>query len=199
MVNGGVFETVEVDCGSEIPKLDKTPSADGVRFDGWESIPETMPDEDIVINAIMTDVSAAIATGKAGESAAWAISQEGVLTVAGTGAVSDLENFTYGEDVKSVIIGDGITSIGDYALNDFSNCEAVKIGKSVSVIGVQFMYGTKVSESYCPGEMLAEVKRGLLRQKPERSGLKYTFITETLQGCENHNRGNACTDIPAQP
>lgn len=186
-VNGEVFETVEVDCGSEIPKLYKTPSADGFRFDGWDGIPETMPDEDIVINAIMTDVSAAIATGKAGESATWAISQEGVLTVAGTGAVSDLENFTYGEDVKSVIIGDGITSIGDYALNDFSNCETVKIGKNVSVIGVQFMYGTKVSEVIVPANV-TEVKESFCG-KNQSGQLKVYVYNMNLKGCENITEG----------
>ena len=189
MVNGNVFEKVEVDCGSAIPALDKTPSADGFRFDGWEGIPETMPDEDIVVNAIMTDVSAAIATGKAGENTAWALSQDGTLTISGIGAVSELKDFSYDNLVatKSVIIGDGITSIGDYVLNDLYNCETVKIGKGLKTAGVQFMYGSKISEIIVPANV-AEIKEGFCG-KNQSSGLKIYIYNKDLAGCNFISEG----------
>lgn len=189
MVNGNVFEKVEVDCGSAIPALDKTPSADGFRFDGWEGIPETMPDEDIVVNAIMTDVSAAIATGKAGENTAWVLSQDGTLTISGIGAVSELKDFSYDNLVatKSVIIGDGITSIGDYVLNDLYNCETVKIGKGLKTAGVQFMYGSKISEIIVPANV-AEIKEGFCG-KNQSSGLKIYIYNKDLAGCNFISEG----------
>lgn len=189
MVNGNVFEKVEVDCGSAIPALDKTPSADGFRFDGWEGIPETMPDEDIVVNAIMTDVSAAIATGKAGENTAWALSQDGTLTISGIGAVSELKDFSYDNFVatKSVIIGDGITSIGDYVLNDLYNCETVKIGKGLKTAGVQFMYGSKISEIVVPANV-TEIKEGFCG-KNQSSGLKIYIYNKDLAGCNFISEG----------
>ena len=189
MVNGNVFETVEVDCGSAIPALDKTPSADGFRFDGWEGIPETMPDEDIVVNAIMTDVSAAIATGKAGENTAWALSQDGTLTISGIGAVSELKDFSYDNLVatKSVVVGDGITSIGDYVLNDLYNCETVKIGKGLKTAGVQFMYGSKISEIIVPANV-AEIKEGFCG-KNQSSGLKIYIYNKDLAGCNFISEG----------
>ena len=189
MVNGSVFETAEVDCGSAIPALDKTPSVDGFRFDGWEGIPETMPDEDIVVNAIMTDVSAAIATGKAGENTAWALSQDGTLTISGIGAVSELKDFSYDNFVatKSVVIGDGITSIGDYVLNDLYNCETVKIGKGLKTAGVQFMYGSKISEIIVPANV-AEIKEGFCG-KNQSSGLKIYIYNKDLAGCNFISEG----------
>lgn len=188
-VNGNVFETIEVDCGSVIPALDKTPSVDGFRFDGWKDIPETMPDEDIVVEAIMTDVSAAIATGSAGESAAWALSQEGVLTISGIGVVSELKDFSYDNLVatKSVVIGDGITSIGDYVLNDLYNCETVKIGKCLKTAGIQFMYGSKVSEVIVPANV-AEIKEGFCG-KNQSSGLKLYVYNKDLAGCNFISEG----------
>ena len=188
-VNGNVFETIEVDCGSVIPALDKTPSVDGFRFDGWKDIPETMPDEDIVVEAIMTDVSAAIATGSAGENAAWALSQEGVLTISGIGAVSELKDFSYDNLVatKSVVIGDDITSIGDYVLNDLYNCETVKIGKGLKTAGVQFMYGSKVSEVIVPANV-AEIKEGFCG-KNQSSGLKLYVYNKDLVGCNFISEG----------
>lgn len=189
MVNGNVFEKVEVDCGSAIPVLDKTPSVDGFRFDGWEGIPETMPDEDIVVNAIMTDVSAAIATGKAGENTAWALSQDGTLTISGIGAVSELKDFSYDNLVatKSVIIGDGITSIGDYVLNDLYNCETVRIGKGLKTAGIQFMYGSKISEVIVPANV-AEIKEGFCG-KNQSSGLKIYVYNKDLAGCNFISEG----------
>lgn len=189
MVNGNVFEKVEVDCGSAIPVLDKTPSVDGFRFDGWEGIPETMSDEDIVVNAIMTDVSAAIATGKAGENTAWALSQDGTLTISGIGAVSELKDFSYDNLVatKSVIIGDGITSIGDYVLNDLYNCETVRIGKGLKTAGIQFMYGSKISEVIVPANV-AEIKEGFCG-KNQSSGLKIYVYNKDLAGCNFISEG----------
>ena len=188
-VNGSVFEKVEVDCGSAIPVLDKTPSVDGFRFDGWEGIPETMPDEDIVVNAIMTDVSAAIATGKAGENTAWALSQDGTLTISGIGAVSELKDFSYDNLVatKSVMIGDGITSIGDYVLNDLYNCETVRIGKGLKTAGIQFMYGSKISEVIVPANV-AEIKEGFCG-KNQSSGLKIYVYNKDLAGCNFISEG----------
>lgn len=189
MVNGNVFEKVEVDCGSAIPVLDKTPSVDGFRFDGWEGIPENMPDEDIVVNAIMTDVSAAIATGKAGENTAWALSQDGTLTISGIGEVSELKDFSYDNLVatKSVIIGDGITSIGDYVLNDLYNCETVRIGKGLKTAGIQFMYGSKISEVIVPANV-AEIKEGFCG-KNQSSGLKIYVYNKDLAGCNFISEG----------
>ena len=188
-VNGSVFEKVEVDCGSAIPALDKTPSVDGFRFDGWEGIPETMPDEDIVAEAIMTDVSAAIATGKAGENTAWALSQDGTLTISGIGAASELKDFSYDNLVatKSVMIGDGITSIGDYVLNDLYNCETVKIGKGLKTAGVQFMYGSKISEIVVPANV-TEIKEGFCG-KNQSSGLKIYIYNKDLAGCNFISEG----------
>ena len=188
-VNGEVFATAEVQAGTKIPALDKTPSVDGFRFDGWEGIPETMPDEDIVVNAIMTDVSAAIATGKAGENTAWALSQDGTLTISGIGAVSELKDFSYGNLVatKSVIIGDGITSIGDYVLNDLYNCETVRIGKGLKTAGIQFMYGSKISEVIVPANV-AEIKEGFCG-KNQSSGLKIYVYNKDLAGCNFISEG----------
>lgn len=66
-VNGEIFKEVTVGCGNEIPEMTEIPSVSGYRFDGWETTPEIMPDEDIVINAKMTKVSTVTGTVKSGD------------------------------------------------------------------------------------------------------------------------------------
>lgn len=131
------------------------------------------------------DTSEELATGKAGETATWALSNNGVLTLSGTGAVSELEEFTYKPDVKSVIIGDGITSIGDYVLNDLNDCESVEIGKGTTTLGEQFMYGSKLKEIVLPVNV-TEIKEGFCGNKQNTLEKIYVY-NKNLTGCEYIN------------
>ena len=68
----------------------------------------------------------AIASGKCGKSLTWTISDEGVLTISGKGAMYDYTNNSdklvpwlqkeeYYKNIKKVIVSKGVTSIGSYA------------------------------------------------------------------------------------
>ena len=70
------------------------------------------------------DIDASIASGKCGDNVAWTLSQEGILTLSGKGAMADYDtsNVPWGTNVssiKQIKIGEGITSIGSFA---FYNC-----------------------------------------------------------------------------
>ena len=69
----------------------------------------------------------------------WKLTDEGVLTITGTGEMQDWNDYSSpwyeNESVKQVIIGDGVTTIGDWA---FSYCRAltsITIPNSVTTIG----------------------------------------------------------------
>ena len=181
--DGKEFATALVGCGLAIPELGKTPVKEGYAFDGWENLPEIMPDNDITVNAKFI-VEPPVATGKCGENANWSLSKDGTLYISGTGAATEFEHFSYDNltAVKFVIIGDGITSIGDYVLNDMWNCESVKIGKSVTTLGVQFMYGTKVSNVVVPVNV-TEIKDGFCGKNQSESLNIYVY-NKDLAGCE---------------
>ena len=53
MVDGEVYETVQVKYGEEIIPIEE-PVMDGYTFSGWGEIPETMPAEDVVISGVFT-------------------------------------------------------------------------------------------------------------------------------------------------
>ena len=77
--------------------------------------------------------NAVIASGSCGESARWTLSSEGVLSISGTGKMSWNGNCPWGDyrtDVKSVVIGSGITSI--LGFDQCPNLKSVTIPASVT-------------------------------------------------------------------
>ena len=82
-------------------------------------------------------------TGVCGENATWQLNGSGVLTVSGTGAMYDF-SYIYEpmipwtdhlEEIQSVVIEDGITSIGNFAFSNAVNLTEVTMADSVTVIG----------------------------------------------------------------
>ncbi len=50
---GEVFDSVVLDCGSQVPALENIPTAEGKTFAGWDAeIPAVMPDSDLTFNAL---------------------------------------------------------------------------------------------------------------------------------------------------
>ena len=80
--------------------------------------------------------------GACGENVDWVMTADGMLTISGTGAMTDCDSFgdpapwkICRQYIKSAVIGSGVTSIGKYA---FYCCEAltsVTIPDTVTVIG----------------------------------------------------------------
>jgi len=79
-------------------------------------------------------------SGSCGEALTWSLSTAGDLTVSGTGAMAD---FTatgapwaeYRDQIKLVILGQGVTSIGSSAFQDCKNLETVSLPGSLTAIG----------------------------------------------------------------
>ena len=80
------------------------------------------------------------ASGSCGEALTWSLSTAGDLTVSGTG---DMASFTatgapwaeYRDQVKLVIVGQGVTSIGSSAFQDCKNLETVSLPGSLTALG----------------------------------------------------------------
>lgn len=87
-----------------------------------------------------------IDSGTCGENVTWTLDSEGLLVISGTG---EMTNYTRGnmapwyskrENIVSVIIANGVTSIADYAFYNCATIENVEIPDSVTSIGQDAFY-----------------------------------------------------------
>ena len=89
--------------------------------------------------AFMPVIVVAETSGTCGDNVTWTLDQNGALTISGTG---DMENYKYASspfydrnDIKSLVIENGITQIGEYAFNECHGLTRVDISDSVLSIG----------------------------------------------------------------
>lgn len=107
----------------------------------------------LTINAL----GAEIANGTCGDNVTWSLSDEGVLTISGSGSmrnasdqyidgirVTDNTYGTYYTSIKSVVVNFGVTSIGGCAFYGCSSLTSITIPSSVKSIGYCAFY-------YCSG------------------------------------------------
>ena len=169
MADGNEFAAVLVGCGLEVPALDKTPAKEGYAFDGWENLPEIMPDKDITVNAkFVVEPPVASGTFNANDKAKWSLSKDGTLYISGTGSASVagenandlafnvLEYITDREKagmIKKIVVGEGITDIGDYVLYELYNAEKITLPSTLKTIGKAFMKGSSVRNVVIPASV----------------------------------------------
>ena len=169
MADGKEFYNILVGCGDAIPELKNLPVKEGYAFDGWENLPEIMPDKDITVNAkFVVEPPVAAGTFSANDKAKWSLSKDGTLYISGTGSASVaggsgneqadhvLEYMTDGEKavmIKKVVVGEGITDIGDYVLYELYNAEKITLPSTLKTIGKAFMKGSNVKNVVIPASV----------------------------------------------
>lgn len=93
----------------------------------------------LVFGGITVSADTTGTCGAEGDNLTWSLDSEGVLTISGTGAMAEYEGHApwYSEraKIKSVVVGNGVTTIGWNAFNGYDNLEIVTLGSSVETIG----------------------------------------------------------------
>ena len=88
-------------------------------------------------------------SGKCGDNLTWVLSADGVLTISGSGAMGDYNNAAYDDtyntnpfpwydhkdQIKEVIIEEGVTSIDGSAFNNYDNIVKVSLPSTLTAIG----------------------------------------------------------------
>ena len=76
-----------------------------------------------------------VASGSCGDDATWTLDSDGVLTVSGTGIMSEPTGLPSSPTVRSAIISEGITGIGNSAFASYSSMVSVSLPDSLTSIG----------------------------------------------------------------
>ena len=98
------------------------------------------------VGLIDTAEAAATHSGTCGDNVTWTLGASGTLTISGKGAMADYYIFSVPwydtrSQVKTVIIKNGVTSIGNCAFDGCSSLTSVTIPNSVTGIGNWAFYG----------------------------------------------------------
>ena len=113
------------------------PTRDGYNFLGWDMDDYNNVGADLIVTALYESNICLIASGNCGDNLTWELSCDSVLTISGDGAMTNYNFvsphapwYSYNSAIKSIIINDGVTSIGQFA---FYNCEAISVSMPSSV------------------------------------------------------------------
>ena len=82
-----------------------------------------------------------VASGTCGTNLTWELTNEGELTIEGTGEMDNYETiiqspwYSYKSAIKSVIINEGVTTVGDYAFSFYTNLINLSLPNTLKIIG----------------------------------------------------------------
>jgi len=117
----------------------------------------------LLLSTLSIPSFAVTASGECGENVSWYFdSENGQLTISGTGDMKDFSYYSnipwreqYNDKIKTVLIEDGVTSIGSNAFTECINLNQVSIGNSVTKIGYDAFRGCEsLAEITAPDSVL---------------------------------------------
>ncbi len=99
-----------------------------------------------------------IASGVCGDDVTWTVDDNGTLTISGNGEMQAINETNkmwedYRDEIRTVIIGDGITNIANNAFQFCNNLKEVNISTTVTEIGYKAFMGTAIEKIEIPGSV----------------------------------------------
>ena len=152
----------------------------------------------VLLALLMTAATGAWAeSGKCGTNANWELNG-GKLTISGTGKMtswmtSDKVPWNkYNSQITSVVIGDGVTSIGAYAFTGCGNLTSVSIPESVTEIQMNAFAITSLTEVTLPASLTTLGRDAFLKCM---SLAKVTFLSATTKIVGSNTTLGNCSNL----
>ena len=101
-------------------------------------------------------------SGACGDDVTWTLDGTGMLTIRGIGKMADFSGTSavpwarYSSAVSSVVIENGVTSVGDYAFNELRNLSSVSLPDSLTSVGsFSFQFCSALTGIVIPGSVVS--------------------------------------------
>ncbi len=138
-----------------------------------------------------TQTPARGAEDQCGDSVRWALGPDGVLTVTGTGDMWNYEYEDWGsvpwfsvrERILRVVIGQGVTSVGDEAFRQCPNLVNVTIADTVTYLGVCSFFANEGLTEFVMPDSVTVLGEFCLQGCPNLASIRLSANLETLKGC----------------
>lgn len=114
----------------------------------------------ILTPILNVDAASTVSNGSCGTNLTWNLDSEGVLTINGTGSMNNFINppwNSYINNIKSVVVNSGVTSIGNQAFVEAVNLTNVSLPNGLSSIGNYAFAGCSSLKSISIGSGLTTV------------------------------------------
>ena len=136
-----------------------------------------------LLMAALTVPASAESSGTCGENLTWTLDDEGTLTISGTGEMSDSYPWRSQRDqIKAVVIEEGVTTIGRDAFNGYTNLASVELPEGLTEIG-------RYAFSGCTGLTGVIIPEGVTTigssAFSDCNNLAYAVIPESVTEIEN--------------
>ncbi len=135
----------------------------------------------LVSLACMSVEAETVADGSCGEGVTWVLDDSGTLNVSGKGVMYDWDNaylppwYSHAEDIKRVIIEDGVSRIGEYAFYRCTSLVDISMSDSITSISQLAFYGCT---SLVSVDISAYVSSVLPNSFMDCTSLKYINVDE---------------------
>ena len=119
----------------------------------------------LLVATLTVSAAEAEESGTCGENLTWTLDSDGVLTVSGTGEMSDYSESRgapWGREIKAVVMESGVTSIGKSAFAHCENLTSAVIPEGVTSIGNGAFYGCKSLTSIIIPEGVTSIGNSVL-------------------------------------
>lgn len=119
-------------------KADPIPASVIIKAPAGGTVEQYASDNGYTFEAIVVDTS--LGKGEFGEGLSWVVSEDGVLTVSGNGAMPDYTKtdsapwFSLANNITSIVVSEGITEIGQYSFNELKQATSVTLPATLTYI-----------------------------------------------------------------
>ena len=142
----------------------------------------------MVISIVPLTASAETRSGTCGDNLTWTLDDAGVLTISGTGPMYD---HTWGDDniwrdmyydqIGTIVINDGVTTIGDLAFYGLKNLVSVSIPDTVTSIGYYALADCDSLKSIIIPDSVTTIKHSALRGNDSLKSVKLPSELQTIE------------------